>query len=63
MKELKIVRNLNEETRKQGIWVRCRDGRIEIYSLHILSDEVIITDNNDYTKIYALYSIDYCNEQ
>ena len=56
MRELAIRRELNEETRKQGIIYR--DG--EVYSLHITDHgEVIITDFSDYTKIYAVYSLDF----
>ena len=32
----------------------------KVYSLHITRNrEVLITDNNDYTKIYAVYSLDF----
>lgn len=55
MKDLPIKRNLDEETRKQGVVI---NG--EVFSLHIThNDEVIITDNFDYTKIYCIYSLDY----
>lgn len=61
MKELSIKRNLNEETRKQGVWMPV-DGKIEVFSLHITEDnEVIITDNRDYTKIYSVQSLDFYN--
>lgn len=61
MKELAIKRELNEETRKQGIWVRGAEG-IEVFSLHITDHgEVIITDHSDYTKIYSVMSFDYYN--
>ena len=57
MKELAIKRNLDEETRKQGVV-----GGGEVYSLHITdNDEVIITAFDDYTKIYCVYSLDYYN--
>ena len=57
MKELAIKRALDEETRKQGILV----GR-EVYSLHITTnDELIITDNEDYSKIYAIIAMDFYN--
>lgn len=57
MKELAIKRNLDEETRKQGVVV---GG--EVYSLHITdNEEVIITAFDDYTKIYCVYSLDYFN--
>lgn len=59
MKELAIKRNLNEETRKQGVWIPI-DGEIKVFSLHITEDdEVIITDNSDYTKIYSIQSLDF----
>lgn len=58
MKDLAIKRELNEETRKQGIIYR--NG--EVYSFHITDHrEVIITDFSDYTKIYAIYSLDFYN--
>lgn len=59
MKDLAIKRELNEETRKQGIVLETG----EVYSLHITEHgEVIITDFRDYTKIYCIYSLDYYNE-
>ena len=58
MKELAINRVLDEETRKQAIWTKCG----EVYSLHIKNGEAIITDHKDYTKIYAVYSLDFFNE-
>lgn len=60
MKDLAIKRELSENTREQGVWVQTRNG-IEVYSLHIKDGEVIITDNSDPTKIYAVYSLDYYN--
>ncbi|MCI8988849.1 MAG: hypothetical protein HFK05_03740 [Clostridia bacterium] len=60
MQDLAIKRNLNEETRKQGVWT-ILNGTITVLSLHITETEVIITDNHDYTKIYAIYSIEYFN--
>lgn len=57
MNELSIRRALNDSTRKQGILV---NG--EVYSLHITKNrEAIITDNSDYTKIYAIHSLDFYN--
>ena len=56
MKDLKINRVLDEETRKQGV---CIYG--EVYSLHITENEVIITDFFDYTKIYSIQSLDFFN--
>lgn len=54
MKELAINRSLDESTRKQGVLV---DGKV--YSMHIKGNEVIITDNEDYTKIYYIASVDF----
>lgn len=55
MQELPIKRNLDESTRKQGVLI---DN--VLYSLHIThKKEVIITDNNDYSKIYSIQSFDF----
>lgn len=54
MKELSIRRVLNEDTRKQGVLV---GGKV--YSMHFTKEEVIITDNEDYTKIYYVASVDF----
>ena len=56
MKDLAINRNLDDDTRKQGIWI---NG--VVYSLHITNDEVIITDNSDYTIIYQITSLEFWN--
>mgnify|MGYP000027242637 FL=1 len=57
MRELSIRRALTDETRKQGIFLIG-----EVYSLHITQQhEVIITDNSDYTKIYAVMSLEFAN--
>lgn len=57
MKELAIKRELNDDTRKQGVLI---NGIV--YSLHITDhDEVIVTDNEDYSKIYAILSLDFYN--
>lgn len=56
MKDLAINRNLDDDTRKQGIWI---NG--VVYSLHITNDEVIITDNSDYTIIYQVTSLEFWN--
>ncbi len=56
MKDLAINRHLDEDTRKQGIWI---NG--VVYSLHITNDEVIITDNSDYTIIYQVTSLEFWN--
>lgn len=63
MKTLSIKRKLDESTRKQAVWREDSDtNKIEVYSMHITDDgEVIITDNADYSKIYAIYSLDYYN--
>lgn len=61
MQEIAIKRNLNEETRKQAIWLQTSEG-IKVFSLHITEhDEVIITDNSDYTKIYSVQSLGFYN--
>lgn len=58
MKELLINRNLIcEDTRKQGVVINDK-----VYSLHIVNDEVVITDNEDYTKIYQVTSLEFWNE-
>ena len=57
MNELAIKRALNDSTRKQGITV---NG--EVYSLHITKNrEAIVTDNKDYSKVYAVLSLDFYN--
>lgn len=56
MKDLAISRHLDDDTRKQGIWI---NGTV--YSLHITNNEVIITDNSDYTIIYQVTSLDFWN--
>ena len=57
MQELSIRRALTDETRKQGILLTG-----EVYSLHITQQhEEIITDNSDYTKIYAVMSLEFAN--
>lgn len=56
MKELAIKRELNENTRKQGVVI---GG--EVYSLHITDNEVIITDFHDYIKIYEIQSFEFYN--
>ena len=60
MNELKpltnVTRELDDDTRKQGIYIAG-----EVYSLHIANGEVIVTDNDDYTKIYSIQSIDFFN--
>ena len=62
MNALSIRRALNESTRKQGIMVGLPGKGGEVYSLHITKNrEAIITDNNDYSKIYAVYSLDFYN--
>lgn len=54
MKELSIRRRLDESTRKQGVLI---NG--VVYSLHIADDEVILTDNRDYSKIYQISSLEF----
>lgn len=58
MRDLAIKRDLDEDTRKQGIVMQSG----EVYSLHIKNGEVLITDFKDYTRIYAVYSLDFFNE-
>lgn len=60
MNELSIKRALNESTRKQGIMVGAPGKGGEVYSLHITKNrEVIVTDHSDYSKIYAVLSLDF----
>ena len=55
MKELPITRNLDEDTRLQEI---CVSGKV--YSLHLShNNEVVVTDTDDYSKIYAVYSREF----
>ena len=57
MSELAIKRALNENTLFPGILI----DRV-LYSLHITKNrEVIITDNRDYGKVYAVMSLDFYN--
>ncbi len=60
MQDLAIKQHLDENTRKQGIRA-VLNGKATTLSLHITDKEVIITDNYDYTKIYAIYSLEYFN--
>lgn len=58
MTQLSVKRALNENTRKQGILI----DRV-VYSLHITKNrEAIITDNRDYSKVYAVMSLDFYNQ-
>lgn len=62
MNELAIRRALNDSTRKQEIMVGVPGRGGKVYSLHITKNrEAIITDNYDYSKIYAVYSLDFYN--
>lgn len=54
MKSLAINRSLDEETRLQEIVV---SGKV--YSLHETTNEILVTDTYDYSKIYAIYSKDF----
>lgn len=56
MRPLNITRELNDHTRKQGVLI---GGTV--FALHLLNDEVIITDNRDYTKIYSIQTITMYN--
>lgn len=61
LKSLPVKRELDEETRKQGVFIRNGD-KIDVYSLHIThNNEVIITDNNDYSKIYSIQDLGFFN--
>ncbi|MBO5435312.1 hypothetical protein J6A31_05805 [bacterium] len=51
---LPIAINLNENTRKQGVNIKGK-----IYALHIVDANVIVTDNDDYTKIYSIQTKDF----
>lgn len=58
MTQLSVKRALNENTRKQGILIDH-----VVYSLHITKNrEAIITDNRDYSKVYAVMSLDFYNQ-
>ena len=57
MNELAIKRALSERTRKESITV---SGGV--FSLHITKNrEVIVTDNYDFSKVYAVLSLDFYN--
>ena len=57
MNTLAIKRALTDSTRKEGVMV---NGKM--YSLHITHHrEAIITDNKDYSKIYAVMTLDFYN--
>ena len=57
MNELAIKRALSERTRKESITVK--GG---VFSLHITKNrEVIVTDNYDFSKVYAVLSLDFYN--
>lgn len=63
MSGLCIRRALNERTRKRDIFVSGLTGENKRYALHITKNrEAIVTDMNDYSKVYAVYSLDYYNE-
>lgn len=50
----KCTRHLDESTRKETVIYNDK-----AYAMHILDDEVIITDSKDFFKIYAIYSKDF----
>lgn len=55
MQNLAINRCLDEDTRLQEIVI---NGRV--YSLHkSRSGEIVVTDTFDYSKIYAIYSLEF----
>lgn len=57
MKDLPIIRCLNECTEKERIFSKSGD----VYSLHVKNGEAIFTDTNDFSKIYAVMSLDFFN--
>lgn len=61
MKDLSIKRELDEDTRAQDVTVRV-GNKMEVFSLHVKGDEAILADHSDYTKIFAIYSLDFFNE-
>lgn len=57
MTELAIKRALNDNTLKRGLII---DGKV--YALHITRNrEVLITDSTDYSKVYAVLSLELFN--
>ena len=57
MTELAIKRALNDSTLKKGILI---GGKV--YALHITRNrEALITDSTDYTKVYAVLSLELYN--
>lgn len=56
MKDLAINRHLDNNTRQRDILV---NG--VVYSLHITNNEVIITENSDYSVIYQVTSLEFWN--
>ena len=58
MKDLSIKRELNEDTRAQDITIII-GNEMQVFSLHVKGDEIILTDHSDYTKIYAIYSLEF----
>ena len=57
MTELAIKRALNDNTLKRGLII---DGKV--YALHITRNrEAIITDSTDYSKVYAVISLELFN--
>ena len=58
MIELAIKRALNESTRKE---YQVHDGKM--FALHITKNrEAIITDDKDYSRVYAVLSLDFYNQ-
>ena len=57
MTELAVKRALNDNTLKRGLII---DGKV--YALHITRNrEVLITDSTDYSKVYAVLSLELFN--
>ena len=57
IQSLSLKRSLDEDTRKTDITI---NGKL--YSLHIANGEVIITDHNDYSKIFSVQSVEFYYE-
>ena len=57
MTELAIKRALNDNTLKKGVLI---GGNV--YALHVTRNrEVLITDSTDYTKVFAVLSLELYN--
>ena len=57
MTELAVKRALSDNTLKKGVLI---GG--QLYALHVTRNrEVLITDNTDYSKVYAVLSLELFN--